>query len=165
MNILFIQTGGTIDKDYPRLTRAYAFEITDPAVERILTRVNPSFEYEVISLLKKDSQDITDDDRELIVRTCQKAPQDKIIVTHGTDSMITTAQSLTAIKDKTIVLTGSAKPERFKDNDADFNVGSAASAVAILPHGVYIAMHGRVLPYDKSIRELSTGKFVEKEQQ
>jgi L-asparaginase len=163
MNLLFIQTGGTIDKDYPRATKGWAFEISDPAVERILERIKPSFKYKIVSLLKKDSQEITDEDRELILKTCLQEEADRIVITHGTDTMIETAHKLAIIKDKTIVLTGSMKPERFKDNDADFNVGTAIGAVESLPNGVYVAMHGRVLPYDKTLRELSTGQFVEKE--
>jgi L-asparaginase len=161
--ILIIQTGGTIDKDYPRLTKGWAFEITDSAAERILERVHPSFQYEVEYLLKKDSQDITDEDRKLIAEACIRSKHKRILITHGTDSMIETAAYLAKeINDKTIVLTGATKPERFKDSDAEFNVGTAIGASESLPNGVYIAMHGRVLPYDKTIRETSTGKFVEK---
>jgi L-asparaginase len=163
MNILFIQTGGTIDKDYPRATKGWAFEIADPAVERVLGRVKPSFKYQVVSILKKDSQEITEEDRDLILHTCQQADSDKIIITHGTDTMIKTAHKLSVIKDKTIVLTGSTKPERFKDNDADFNIGTAVGAIGSLSNGVYIAMNGQVLPYDKTLRELSTGQFAGKE--
>ncbi len=163
MHILFIQTGGSIDKNYPKLTKGYAFEITDPAVNAILDRVKPSFTFEVIQLLKKDSQDMTESDRELLAATIQKTKHNKIIITHGTDTMITSAAYLAkSSTGKTIILTGSVRPERFKDTDADFNVGTAAGAVGSLPHGVYIAMHGRVLPYDKSIRDLRSGRFVEK---
>ncbi|HEY1646248.1 MAG TPA: asparaginase domain-containing protein [Candidatus Saccharimonadales bacterium] len=162
--ILLIQTGGTIDKDYPRATKGWGFEITDPAVERILERAKPSFHFEIVSLLKKDSQEITDEDRELIAKKCLSTDHEKIIITHGTDTMIDTAAYLAnKVKDRTIVLTGAAKPEHFKDSDADFNVGMAVGSVQNLPSGVYIAMHGKVLPYDKTIRETSTGKFVEKE--
>ena len=163
MKILLIQTGGSIDKDYPKLTKAYPFEITDPAVEKILGRVSPSFEYKTLPLLKKDSMDLTEEDRALIVQACQDAEEDKIIITHGTDTMIDSAARLAVITDKVIILTGSSKPERFKDSDADFNIGVAVGALEYVPKGVYIAMHGRVLPYDKSIRELSNGQFVEKQ--
>jgi len=162
MTVLFIQTGGSIDKDYLKFPEDYAFEITEPAVERILKRVNPSFDYKTIELLKKDSRDITETERNLILETCQQAPENKIVITHGTDTMLKTAAKLTAIQTKTIVLTGSMKPERVKDNDADFNVGTAIGALEYLPRGVYIAMHGRVLPYNKTLRELSNGMFVEK---
>jgi L-asparaginase len=74
--------------------------------------------------------------------------------------MIETAKVLSAIQGKTIVLTGAMVPERFRDTDADFNVGSAVGAISVLPNGTYIAMHGRVVPYSKAVRELSTGQFT-----
>jgi L-asparaginase len=162
MKMLFIQAGGTIDKDYPKLTNGYGFEITEPASQRILKRINPSFEYKVIEVLKKDSLDITEAERDLIVAACQRSDYERIVITHGTDTMLKSAAKLAVINDKTIVLTGAAKPEHFKESDADFNLGTAIGAIQSLPHGVYIAMHGRVLPYDKSIRESVTGQFVEK---
>lgn len=160
VHVLFIQTGGSIDKDYPKVTKAYAFEITRPAVERITSRVRAGFTYDIIELLKKDSQDITDSDRQLIYKTCLETKFDKIIITHGTDTMIETAKVLSAIRDKTIVLTGAMVPERFRDTDADFNVGAAVGAVSVLSSGTYIAMHGRVVPYSKAVRESSTGQFT-----
>jgi len=160
VNILFIQTGGSIDKDYPKVTKGYAFEITKPAVARIANRAYAGFSYDIIELLKKDSQDITDSDRRLIYKTCEDAQQSKIIITHGTDTMIETAKVLSAITNKTIVLTGSIVPEKFRGSDADFNVGSAVGALSVLPNGTYIAMHGRVVPYSKAVRELSSGQFT-----
>ena len=111
MKILFIQTGGTIDKDYPRTTAGYAFEITTPAVQRILESIQPSFEYEILPLLQKDSLDMTDDDRSTIYNACLKSDLKKIIITHGTDTLIETAQKLASIKGKTIVLTAAKLPE------------------------------------------------------
>jgi len=162
MKITFIQTGGTIDKDYPKLVKGYAFEIGEPAVKRILEKINPNFEYEIVSVLKKDSLDITDEDREKIYETCQKADSDKIIITHGTDTMIETAKKLSEIRNKVIILTGAMKPERFKGSDADFNLGTAVGAINVLENGVYIAMNGRVYPWDKVKRNSETGQFVEK---
>ena len=160
VHILFIQTGGSIDKDYPKVTRAYAFEIAKPAVMRIADRIRAGFTYDIVELLKKDSQDITDSDRQLIYKTCLDSKFDKIIITHGTDTMIETAKVLSGISDKTIILTGAMVPEKFKNTDADFNVGSAVGAISVLPSGTYIAMHGRVVPYSKAVRELSTGQFT-----
>ncbi|MDQ5981975.1 MAG: hypothetical protein QG570_740 [Patescibacteria group bacterium] len=159
MKILFIQTGGTIDKDYPRTTLGYAFEITDPAVNRILPDVNPSFEYEVVSACRKDSTELTDEDRFEIHKICQESSIDKIIITHGTDTMIQTAEKLSNIKDKTIVITGSMRPEKFSNTDADFNVGLAVGGVQTLPAGVYITMHGIILPWNEVSRNLETGQF------
>ncbi len=162
MKILFIQTGGTIDKDYPRTTKGYAFEITTPAVERILPRVNPTFEYQVITVLRKDSQEITDDDRQKIVDACAASQIDKIVITHGTDTMIETAAALATIPNKTIVITGSMRPEKFSDSDAPFNIGAAIGALNVLAPGVYITMNGRVHAWNKIDRDSTTGQFIEK---
>ena len=159
MKIVFVQTGGTIDKDYPKAEKGYAFEITEPAVKRILQKANPNFDYEIIPLLKKDSLDITDEDRNKIHQTCQKTNSNKIIITHGTDTMIQTAKKLSNIKNKTIILTGATKPEKFTDSDASFNVGTAIGAINIPSKGVYIAMNGRIYPWNKAKRNPKTGQF------
>ena len=161
MKILFLQTGGTIDKDYEKGRRAYLFEITDPAVGRVLQRTHPNFEYKVVSLTKKDSLDLTDVDRKKIFDCCKKAAADKIVITHGTDTMTKTARLLSTIENKTIVITGSSRPERFSDSDAAFNIGTAIGAVQTLPSGVYIAMSGRIYDWDKCQKAVS-GQFVEK---
>jgi L-asparaginase len=160
MKIVFIQAGGTIDKDYPRTQKGYAFEIREPAVKRILEKVHPSFDFEVISVLKKDSLDMTEKDRDRILEACQKTDTDKIVVTHGTDTMIETAKKLSGIENKAIVLTGAMKPEKFSDSDASFNVGAAVGALNVLSRGVYIAMNGRILLWDKVKRDERTGRFV-----
>ncbi len=161
LKILFIQTGGTIDKDYPKTTAGYAFEITTPAVQRILENTNPSFEYEILPLLQKDSLDITDDDRNKIYESCLNSNYNKIIITHGTDTMIETALKLSAIKEKTIIITGARLPERFKNSDASFNIGVAIGYINSLEKGVYISMNGRVFPYNKVKRDITTGKFID----
>ncbi len=161
MKIVFIQAGGTIDKDYPRMQKGYAFEIGEPAVKRILEKIHPSFEFEVISLLKKDSLDMTERDRDRILEACQKTDADKIVVTHGTDTMIETARKLNNIRNKVIIFTGAIKPEKFSDSDASFNVGAAVGATNVLSKGVYIVMNGRVFPWDKVRRDERTGRFVE----
>jgi L-asparaginase len=162
MEITFITTGGTIDKDYPKQTKGYGFEISDPAVVRILHAINPNFEYNVMLMLKKDSLDITDEDRMLILEACNTTDSDKIIITHGTDTMLETAKSLSEIKDKVIILVGAQKPQKFSDSDAAFNVGTAVGAINILKNGVYVAMHGRVFDWDKCERDMETGHFNEK---
>ena len=162
MKLLFIQTGGTIDRDYPRTTLGYAFEITEPAVNRILPDVNPTFEYEVVSACKKDSTELTDEDRQKIHQICTENSADKIIITHGTDTMIQTAEKLSDIKDKTIIITGAMLPKKFSNTDADFNIGVAVGGVQTLPSGVYITMHGTIQPWDKITRNLETGQFIQK---
>jgi L-asparaginase len=161
MKILFIQTGGTIDKDYPRTTAGYAFEITTPAVQRIIENINPSFDYEILPLLQKDSLDITDADRNLIYNTCMNSKYNKIIITHGTDTMIETSRKLAGVKGKTIILTGARLPERFTNSDASFNIGVAIGVLNTIDEGVFIAMGGRVFPYNKVKRDMNTGRFMD----
>ena len=160
MKILFIQTGGSIDKDYPKEKR-YSFDISEPAAKRILSRVDINFEFEIKSVLKKDSLDMTEADREKIYNACVKAKEDKIIITHGTDTIIQTAKKLKSIKNKVIVLTGAVKPEVFSGSDADFNLGMAVGAVNVLKKGIYIAISGRVYSPDKIKHISSKGEFAE----
>jgi L-asparaginase len=162
MKITFIQTGGTIDKDYPRTTKGYAFEISEPAVKRVLEKLNPAFKYEIISALKKDSLEITEQDRQHLFDICATQENEKIIITHGTDTMIETAAALRSIPGKTIVITGAMRPERFTNSDAPINIGIAIGAVSSLPHGIYVAMHGRVYRWDTVTRDLDNGQFIEK---
>ncbi len=161
MKILFIQTGGTIDKDYPLLTRGYPFEITEPAVQRILENINPAFDFEILPLLQKDSLDLTEEDREKILQACIDSAVNKIIITHGTDTIIETAQKLSQVKDKVIILTGAMRPERFSNSDAGFNIGVAIGAINVLDNGIYIAMNGKIFDYQKVARDSETGKFLE----
>tara|TARA_B100001287_G_scaffold163514_1_gene137405 strand:+ start:110 stop:598 length:489 start_codon:yes stop_codon:yes gene_type:complete len=162
MDILFIQTGGTIDKDYPKTKNGWAFEINEPAVKRILEKVNCSFNYSVKSLLKKDSLEINDEDRLLILSKCKEAKEDKIIITHGTDTMNITATYLKEIKNKTIIITGAMRPERFSNSDAAINIGVAIGAVQSLSKGIYVAMNGLVIPHHKMERNKETGQFIYK---
>ncbi len=151
MKITFVQTGGTIDKDYPqgKTDHGYEFKIGDPAFKSIFKKVKPVFEYEIITALKKDSLDITDTDREKIYKIINSNKNNKIVISHGTDTIQQTAKKLSSIKNKTIILTGAMLPEKFYDSDADFNVGMAIGAVQSLGNGVYIALHGKVIEYNK----------------
>ena len=160
MKIIFIQTGGTIDKDYPKTQKGWAFEIAEPAINRLLPLLNPSFDFEIIPLLQKDSLEITQEDRELLLETCQNLSEDKIIITHGTDTMIETAAVLESIPNKTIILTGAFRPERFSNSDAPLNLGVAIGAVQAFSQGVYLSMNGQVYPWDKAKRDPQSGKFL-----
>lgn len=164
MKILFLQTGGTIDKAYPSSddNHGYNFLISTPAFDRILNRVHPNFEFETRTVLQKDSLDITEDDRGLIYRACRDSDANKIIITHGTDTMIKTSELLQGLTGKTIVLTGALTPELFKDSDADFNLGTAIGAVLCSKDGVYIAMNGRVLNWQDAAFDSDTGQFCSK---
>ena len=161
MEITIITTGGTIDKDYPRSAKSYCFEIKEPAAKKILSVVNPAFEYKIISILKKDSLDIIDLDRKKIFNVCKKCKNSKILITHGTDTIIETAKVLSQIKNKTIVLVGAGLPYKFLDSDAAFNVGVAIGALNVLGSGIFIAMSGRVYHWNKCKKDPKTGKFIE----
>jgi len=162
MEITFIQTGGTIDKDYPIRAGSYAFEIGGPAVAKILKLARPNFRFKIISLLKKDSLDLSDSDRELIYHAAKTTQAKKIVITHGTDTMVRTAKKLSTIEGKTIVLTGAMLPDTFKQSDAMFNVGLAVGAIETLSPGVYIAMSGRIYPWQQCEKSVKTVKFVYK---
>ena len=162
MKILFIQTGGTIDKDYPKSIGGYAFEITSPAFLRILEKANPGFDFEYECLFRKDSLEIDDADREKLLILCQNTPHRNIIITHGTDTMIQTGRYLREIHNKTIIITGSMKPERFKDTDASFNLGMAVGAIIHAVPGVHIAIQGTVSPIDSIMRDPQSGTFLTK---
>lgn len=142
MKIKFFTTGGTIDKIY--FDAKSEFQVGQPQVLELIKEANVCFEFEVESILRKDSLDMTDADRELIRSRITADPCPFVVVTHGTDTMVQTGRALAGIPGKTIVLTGSMQPARFRSTDAVFNVGAAIGAVQSLPAGVYIVMNGRV---------------------
>ena len=159
MRVLIIQTGGTIDKDYPKTNNGYAFEIDKPAVERVINRVLPGFEYEIVSLLRKDSLEITNEDRALIKSTIESSDANKILISHGSDTIPETGRFLGTMQGRAIVLTGAYKPERFIGSDADFNVGTAIGALNIIEEGTFIAMNGLILDPANCRKDSETGKF------
>ncbi len=142
MSLLVITVGGTIDKVYFDATSQY--EVGEPTVTHIYQSTLVTIDYEVLPLMRKDSLDMDDADRKLIYDACVDASQDHILITHGTDTMTTTAEALRGIEGKTIVLTGAMAPARFRETDAVFNIGCATGAVQVLPPGVYIAMNGQI---------------------
>ncbi len=142
MKLKFLTTGGTIDKVY--FDAKSEFQVGPPQVLEVIKEANVTFEFEIESILQKDSLDMTEADRQLVRRRVEADSCDRIVVTHGTDTMVETARALAGIPGKTIVLTGSMQPARFRSTDAVFNIGTAIGAVQSLPHGVYIAMNGRL---------------------
>lgn len=160
MEIKFFAVGGTIDKVYFDAMSKY--EVGESNISEILKNARVNFEYDISSLLKKDSLDMTDQDRLTIFQAVAQDPNDKIIITHGTDTMIETAKILSAIKNKVIVLTGSMEPARFHTSDAVFNLGSAVAAVQILSHGVYLAISGKIFSPDNVRKNRSLKQFEEK---
>jgi L-asparaginase len=142
MFIRFITTGGTIDKIY--FDALSQFEVGESQVEHILKEGLIQFDYEIVSLLQKDSLEMTDTDRTELRGSIEQDDARFYVITHGTDTMVETAEALQGLDDKTIVLTGALTPARFRTTDAIFNVGMAVAAVQVSEPGVYIAMSGQV---------------------
>ena len=135
-------TGGTIDKVYFDAKGGY--EVGAPMVRQILEHGRVIGEVPIIELLRKDSLEMTAADRAAIRTAIAASDAVRVVVTHGTDTMVETARELASIKGKVIVLTGALNPARFQGSDAVFNIGCAVGALQTLPDGVYIAMNGRV---------------------
>ncbi len=135
-------TGGTIDKIYYDAKDDYT--VGEPQIGRLLEEARVNFPYAIEALLQKDSLEMTDADRARIRAAVAAAPARRVLITHGTDTMVETARALEGIPDKTIVLVGAMQPARFLGSDAEFNIGYAVAAVQLLQPGVYIAMNGQV---------------------
>jgi L-asparaginase len=159
MRIKFFTTGGTIDKVY--FDAKSEFEVGPPQVLEVVKDAHVTFEYEIESILRKDSLDMTDDDRDLIRQRVQNEPCPRVVITHGTDTMVQTAQALKGIAGKSVVLTGSMQPARFRVTDAVFNIGAAIGAVQSLPAGVYIVMNGRVMDPARARKNIEKNCFEE----
>jgi L-asparaginase len=157
MKIKLFTTGGTIDKVYFDAKSEY--EVGSPQVMEVLKEANVTVEYEIESILRKDSLEMTDEDRNLIQSRVASDSCRLIVITHGTDTLIQTARALLGIPEKTIVLTGSMQPARFRVTDASFNIGSAVAAVQCLAPGVYVAMNGRIFDPQKARKNLVNNCF------
>jgi len=158
MKIRILTTGGTIDKIY--FDQKSEFQVGEPQISLLLDEANVTFDYSIESVLRKDSLDMTDTDRQLIVDQVLAGPDGHILITHGTDTMIATAQRLAAqVRDKTIVLTGSMQPARLRSSDAVFNIGFAIAAVQLLPPGTYIAMNGEIFDPLHSRKNVAMNRF------
>ena len=157
MHIKILSTGGTIDKVYFDARSIY--KVGPPNISAVFDELKLGFSYTIESLMKKDSLDITDDDRMLIYRAAKEDPAENILITHGTDTMVETAKTLAEIQAKTIVLTGALKPAIFKTTDAVFNIGCAIAAVQTLAPGVYIVMNGCVFTHDHVRKNVEQGLF------
>ena len=158
MKLRFITVGGTIDKVY--FDQLSEYQVGSPGVERILQDLPVSFEYTVESLMRKDSLDMTPDDRQLVREAVERCVEHFIVITHGTDTMIETARLLIGIPDKRIVLTGAMQPASFRNSDAVFNVGMAVAVATTQPSaGVWITMSGQVFDPQKSRKNRDRGVF------
>ena len=158
MAIRVFITGGTFDKNYDEISGKLLFE--DTRIHEMLQLGRCRLDFAVRTLMMVDSLDMTDADRRLIVENCRSAAEERILVTHGTDTMTDTARVLgEAGLPKVIVLTGAMVPYAFGSSDGLFNLGSALSFVQALPHGVFVAMNGRCLPWDDVVKNRELGIF------
>jgi L-asparaginase len=151
-------TGGTFDKTYDEIRGRLAFG--DTHLQEMLTLGRSRVPVAIQTLMMIDSLDMSEADRELIVRNCVECSEARIVVTHGTDTMIETARALSqGVQGKTVVLTGAMIPYAFGSSDGLFNLGSALSFAQVLPPGVYIAMNGQRFAWDAVRKNRETGVF------
>ena len=155
--LLVLTTGGTIDKVY--FDALSQFEVGDPVAHETLAAMNVAFEFEVQEICRKDSLEITEQDRQALKDAIEASDARHILITHGTDTMVDTAQFIGEQTQKSIILTGAMQPAAFKDTDAVFNMGSAIGALAISAPGVYIAMSGRVYPAGEVFKNYDSKRF------
>jgi L-asparaginase len=162
MTIRIFVTGGTFDKEYNELDGRLYFK--DTHLQEMLALGRCKLDVQLRTLMMIDSLEMTASDRQLIIEQCQRASEDRIVITHGTDTMEETARALgRVLRDKTVVLTGAMIPYKFGSSDGLFNLGSALAFVQTLPPGVYIAMNGRCFHADRVRKNKKTGQFEEPE--
>jgi L-asparaginase len=160
--IRILVTGGTFDKEYNELAGTLFFH--DTHVPEMLRLGRCLLEVEVRTLMMIDSLEMKDEDRRLIAEHCAAAPETRIVITHGTDTIVETARHLgQAIQGKTIVLTGAMVPYKFGSSDGLFNLGAALAFAQTLPPGAYVAMNGRCYPWDRVRKNRGKGVFEERE--
>jgi L-asparaginase len=160
MTIRIFITGGTFDKEYNEITGQLYFN--DTHMLDLLEMGRSKVQVEIRTLMMIDSLEMTDEDRELIAYQCIQCEENKIVITHGTDTMADTARMLASrVQDKTIVLTGAMIPIKFGSSDGLFNLGSALAFAQTLPAGVYVAMNGRYFNWDNVRKNKETGIFEE----
>jgi len=157
MKIKILTTGGTFDKIYYDANSD--FHIGEPMARPILEEANVTFDFEVESILKKDSLDMDDTDREIVRSKVQQDPCDRIVITHGTDTMVKTAMCLLDIDNKTVVITGAMQPARMRFSDSAYNIGVATTAVQLLDPGVYVAMNGQIFDPRSTKKNVEKSRF------
>jgi L-asparaginase len=158
VTIRIFVTGGTFDKTYDEIAGKLDFK--DTHIQEMLRLGRCRLPVELRTLMMVDSLQMTDADRQLILTNCRGAAEERIVVTHGTDTMVDTARVLGEARlAKTIVLTGAMVPYAFGSSDGLFNLGSALSFVQALPHGVYVAMNGRCFAWDDVVKNRELGIF------
>jgi L-asparaginase len=158
--IRILITGGTFDKEYNELTGQLYFQ--ESHLPEMLRLGRCRLNLEVRTLMMIDSLEMTDADRALVIDECRTAPEGRILITHGTDTMVATAMAVArAVTDKTVVLTGAMIPYKFGSSDGMFNLGSALAFAQTLAPGVYVAMNGRCFPAHRVRKNRETGVFEE----
>jgi L-asparaginase len=157
MNVVIFTTGGTIDKVYFDAKGGY--EVGAPMVKHILEHGRVTDQVPVVELLRKDSLEMTAADRIAVRDAVAASTAERVVVTHGTDTMVDTARELKGIGGKTIVLTGALQPGRFADSDAPFNLGMAIGVAQVLPPGVYIVANGQVFPAGAVRKNVALNRF------
>ena len=150
-------TGGTIDKLY--FDALSEFQIGDPVIGDIFKQMNVGFDYQVDELMRRDSLDMTDEDRRQIQTQVCGSEARHILIMHGTDGMVETAGWLGGFDNKIIILTGALQPAAFSDSDAIFNIGFAVGALQALSPGVYVAMNGQIFAADNVIKNRTKHRF------
>lgn len=156
--IVVLTTGGTIDKTY--FDSLSQYQVGESVVHRLLQIGRVAYPFRIAEIFRKDSLELTDEDREVVRARVTEVPTSRIVITHGTDTMTETARVLASIREKTIVFTGSLSPARFSESDATFNLGMAFATVQVAPPGVYIAMSGQVFRADRARKDREAGRFV-----
>lgn len=165
--ILILTTGGTIDKAYFDALSQY--QVGESVVQRMLVIARVSHPYLIQEVLRKDSLELTDADRDTLVAHVQRSPARRIVITHGTDTMTQTAERLekmtaeeaeSTARKRTIVLTGSLSPARFSESDATFNLGMAFATAQMAPAGIFIAMNGNIFPAALTQKDRERSEFV-----
>jgi len=160
MPVRILITGGTFDKEYDEITGKLYFK--DTHMREILDLGRSKLEVKIRTLMLLDSLEMTDHDRDVILDNCRRVSENKIVITHGTDTMTETGKVIANAKlEKTIILTGAMIPYKFGSSDGLFNFGGALAFAQALPHGVYIAMNGRYFDWNKVEKNKKTGVFEE----
>lgn len=157
MKIKVFTVGGTIDKVY--FDQLSDYQVGTPGVQEILKELPLDLDYEVESLMRKDSLDMMDADRELVRKKVATADCSGVLITHGTDTMIETARCLDRDDDKCVVFTGALQPANFKSSDAVFNVGMAVGVLAARQNGVFIVMNGCLFDPRSCRKNRAAGRF------
>ncbi|MBA4501662.1 asparaginase domain-containing protein [Marinobacterium marinum] len=160
MRIKILTAGGTIDKIYYDALSEYS--IGDPVAGEVMEAAGVSCDYEICSILRKDSLDMDEHDRAALHAAIANDDCRHIVITHGTDTLVQTAMALQDLTERTIVLTGAMQPARFRDSDAAFNLGGAVALSQAMPPGVYIYMNGRVFHPEQTVKNRAAGTFEER---